>query len=130
MKSSVALEQSWPDFSQTERSMLERRSASLWRCSTSSSVRREKTSIRASIVSSRALTRSKRWLMEWWRSRNSRSSRRRHVTSFGREEQVPGLVEPREGIGSRLLDAENNLGIGALLGGMCWAVTERIVIDG
>jgi hypothetical protein len=95
-----------------------------------SSTRREKTSIRASIVSSRALTRSKRWLMEWWRSRNSRSSRRRHVTSFGREEQVPGLVEPREGIGSMLLDAENNLGIGALLGGMCWAVTERIVIDG
>jgi hypothetical protein len=30
------------------------------------------------------------------------------------------------GIGSRLLDAENNLGTGGLFGGMCWAVTERI----
>ena len=52
---------------------MERRSASLWRCSISSSVRREKTSMRASIVSRRALTRSKRRLMEWCRSRNSRS---------------------------------------------------------
>ena len=45
-------------FAQTERSRLETRLAILWGCSTSSSMRREKTSIRASIVSSRALTRS------------------------------------------------------------------------
>jgi hypothetical protein len=37
-----------------------------------------------------------------------------------------GLVGPRVGIGSRFLDAENNLGIGGLFGGMCWVVTERI----
>jgi hypothetical protein len=37
-----------------------------------------------------------------------------------------GAVELRKWIGSRLLNAENNLGIGGLFGGMCWAVTEHI----
>ena len=38
------------------------------------------------------------------------------------------LVEPRKGIGLRLLDAENNFGIGGLFGGCaCWSPSAFVI---
>ena len=52
-----------------------------------------------------------------------------HVTDLGEAGGEAWLSRGRW-IGSRLLDAENNLGIGGLFGGMCWPVTSAFVIHG
>jgi hypothetical protein len=56
-------------------------------------------------------------LARWKPLKNSGRAAQIHVTDFEGLMACRGLVEPREGIGFRLLDAENKLGIGGLFGG-------------